>query len=155
MTNQELQQYLYTNIPISSAIGIIVHKATNDEIVLGAPLNLNINHKKTAFGGSLHSSTTLCCWCLIYINLAQSLLIEHVEIVISKSEIKYLSPVTEDFKAECFLKDRQNFINFENMLMKKGKARIKLNAKIFQGSKLAVEYVGEFVAIRSATNKIS
>jgi hypothetical protein len=37
---------------------------------------------------------------------------------------------------------------FEKMLEKKGKARLILTANIDQGNKRAVDYEGEFVALR-------
>lgn len=146
MNNIELQNYIYENIPLSKAMGIMVIKATSDNVILNAPLNLNMNHKKTAFGGSLQSLATLCCWCLVHINLQN--FNAPVEIVISKSEIKYLLPVTDDFKAECLLKDKKAFMHFKDSLKKRSKARIQLKAKIFQDSKLAVDYIGEFVALK-------
>ena len=145
MIETELQTYIHEHIPISIALGIEVKEATLDKVIVSAPLLPNINHKNTAFGGSLHAVATLSCWSLVFVNLQQYS--EPTEIVIAKSEVDYLAPVNSDFTAECILNDRQEWIRFEAALRKKGKGRIKLNAKICQASKLAVDYHGEFVAI--------
>lgn len=145
MNNNELQNYIYEHIPISVSLGIEVKEAALDKVILGAPILLNINHKNTAFGGSLHCVATLSCWSLVFINLKPHF--QSTEIVISGSEIKYLNPVKSDFTVECLMNNRQEWIKFASILRKKGKGRIKLNAKIYEGSKLAVDYYGEFVAI--------
>jgi thioesterase domain-containing protein len=100
----DLEQYLYQNIPLSQAIGIIVEEATLQKVILKAPLAPNINHKKTAFGGSLHAVATLACWSLIFINL-QATPFASMEIVITASEIQYLMPVAADFFIECSFPD--------------------------------------------------
>lgn len=143
-----LEQYLLEHIPISSAMGVSVDLACADKVVLRAPFANNINHKKTVFGGSLHAVATLACWSLLHVNLV-GLLGRGVEIVIASSEVKYLVPVTADFQAECCMPNALDWERFVKMLQKKGKARLKLSAKIFQEGQLCVDYVGVFVAIRT------
>lgn len=141
----ELQDYLYAQIPISMAFQVVVQELAANKVILRAPIKPNINHKKTVFGGSLHNVATLSCWSLLFTKL------QHfdmpVEIVLARSDIKYLAPVTADFSSECNIEDISNFQHLETMLTKKGKGRIRLNAKIYQGDQLAVDYCGEFVAI--------
>lgn len=146
MNTTFLENYLRENIPLSIALGVAVSLATPKTVILTAPIRPNINHKSTAFGGSLHSVATLACWSLLFINLKQ--LNIHAEIVISSSDAKYLAPVTTDFKAECTLENNHDLDRFEKMLVKKGKARIKLHATIYQSETLALDYYGEFVAIK-------
>jgi thioesterase domain-containing protein len=138
-----LQAYLHDHIPISKALGIEVVKASADSVVLSAPLTPNINHKHTVFGGSLHSAATLACWGLVYVNLEVP-----AEIVIASSEVKYLAPVYTDFTVNCQMEDRTEYSRFQGMLQKKGKARIRLSAWVYQDDKIAVEYFGDFVSIK-------
>ncbi|AZL16393.1 YiiD C-terminal domain-containing protein [Rickettsiales endosymbiont of Stachyamoeba lipophora] len=141
----DLQNYLHKNIPISVALGVEVKDATCSRVVLSAPIELNINHKGTVFGGSLHSLATLSCWGLVFMNLADYPL--PTEIVIANSEIKYLTPVKNNFTVECSTIDKHDWIQFKEVLDEKGKSRIKLNANIYQGGDLAIDYQGVFVAI--------
>lgn len=143
-----LQNYLLQNIPISSAMGIQVEKASPQQIILSAPLSNNINHKKTVFGGSLHAVATLACWSLIHVNLSQ-LCLDDFQIVITNSEIAYLAPVASDFKAECHMIEPSLWNRFVKMLQKKGKSRLTLQAKIWQGTQLCVDYSGVFAAIEA------
>lgn len=141
-----LETYLWAHIPLTKAMGIKSELATSQKIVLSAPLSLNINHKLTAFGGSLHSIATLACWSLLHVNL-KKLGFEKAQIVIAKSEVSYLIPVNSDFKAECCFSDSLEWDKFFKTLTRKGKARIELKAKILQDMKLCIDYTGTFVAI--------
>lgn len=143
-----LEEYLNEHIPISSAMGVSVDLASTNQIVLKAPFANNINHKKTVFGGSLHAVATLACWSLLHINL-MNLLKDNVQIVIASSQVEYLAPVATDFKAKCCMPDTLDWERFIKMFNKKGKARIKLWAKIVQEGQLCVDYAGVFVAIKT------
>lgn len=141
-----LEAYLLKHIPISNALGVKVECATSAQVILSAPFLNNINHKNTVFGGSLHAVATLACWSLLHVNLL-NLFEEDFQIVIASSEVFYLAPVVSDFKAECSIPDPLDWQKFQKTLQKKGKARLKLNAKIFHGAKACVNYSGQFVAI--------
>lgn len=145
-SKDQLENYLWEQIPISRAMGVKVNMASPEKVILEASFAPNINHKKTVFGGSLHALATLSCWTLLHLELQG----EPVDIVIANSEIKYLAPVSQDFKAVCFHPDKKEWDFFLKMLLKKGKARVVLKAKIFQDDKLCVDYSGTFAAIRSA-----
>lgn len=47
-----LQDYFHQHIPISAAMGVEVTKAAEDGVNLRAPLQPNINRRRTVFGGS-------------------------------------------------------------------------------------------------------
>src|SRR5260221_6536132 len=137
--NKQLEAYLYQNIPITKALGIQVEDASLDKVVLFAPFANNINHKKTVFGGSLHAVATMACWTLLYVNL-KKLRDLHVEIVITESDVRYLAPIDDDFKAVSVLPEEAEMARFIQMLRLKGKARIRLSAKMYHKEKLAVDY---------------
>lgn len=143
-TAKDLEHYLKANIPITDAMGIRVDLATPQKVILSAPYANNINHQKSVFGGSLHAVATLSCWNMLHLLLYDT----SVNIVIASSEIKYLSPVNADFQAECEAPLPQDWDKFLKGLSSKGKARLKLHAKIFHLHKLCVDYSGMFVAMK-------
>lgn len=145
---KQIETYLYKNIPITQAMGIQVEVASANKVILWAPFANNINHKKTIFGGSLHAVATLACWCLLYVNLKE-VSEGQFQIVITKSDVDYLAPVDDDFKVECLIPETSEWQKFINMLHLKGKARIKLSAKIFHKDRLCVDYKATFAAIRA------
>ena len=140
----DIETYLHEHIPLSDAMGVRVESAGLDGVILSAPFKKNFNHQKTIFGGSLHSLATLSCWTYLYLRIKG----QGLELVIQKSEIDYIAPVTGDFVAECLPPSESEWNEFILSLDKKGKGRIHLSAKIAQNGLLAVIYHGIFVAIK-------
>lgn len=147
MSKQSLEEYIYGHIPVTKALGIKIDHASAEEIIVSAPFSNNINHKKTVFGGSLHSVVTVACWGLLYENFKAD--IEPVEIVIRHSEIDYLHAVTSDFKARCLMPAENEWQHFLKVLNRKNRSRIQLHATIYQGEELAVDFHGTFAVIKA------
>lgn len=147
---KEIEKYLHDHIPISQAIGIHVEHASLKKVTLSAPFSTNINHKNTVFGGSLHSLATLACWSLLYINLKKSIN-EDIQIVITKSKTSYLSPVNNDFRADCENVNPEKWERFLKTLRRMGKARIELSATIYNNGGLSVDYHATFAVIKVRT----
>ena len=57
-----LQEYLHGRIPISAAMGVRVLAASPESVVLSAPIEPNVNHRETVFGGSAAAVATLAAW---------------------------------------------------------------------------------------------
>ena len=150
MKPQVLEEYLLKNIPLSSAMGVKVDSISLEKVILKAPFSNNINHKQTVFGGSLHAVLTLACWSFLHVRLNE-VYGNIAQIVIASSEIQYLAPVAFDFKAECSMTNILEWEKFIKIFEKKGKARIKLESKIYQEDQLLVDYSGIFVAIKINT----
>ena len=137
-----LEQLLHSEIPISRAMGIRVAHYDGASLSLDAPLEPNLNHKSTAFGGSLYSLAVLCGWGLLHLKLAEARM--HKHIVIQESNIRYLHPVVQDLHAECRLDDAA-FKHFLRTLERHGRARLSLDVVITQGNRPAVEFSGRYV----------
>lgn len=141
---QELQSILLTEIPITKYLGISVESYDNSCLVLKAPLANNLNHAGSAFAGSLSSLITLSGWGLFWLVLREYQL--SAKIVIQDSECNYLLPVTSDFSACCYKPEPYLLEKLVHTLRRKGKARLELNAAIFQNQQLAVSFKGRYVA---------
>lgn len=139
-----IEAYLHEHIPLSKAMGISVKYASENKIILRAPLAPNINHKHTVFGGSLHAVATLACWSLLYANLKE---IKQAQLVITKSDVSYLAPVQGDFEAVCLLPEDGSWERFLKIFQAKGKSRINLTASILYDNRQAVDYRGTFAAL--------
>ena len=140
---QRLQATLHNEIPLSKAIGIIVGTYDNGCLTLRAPLGPNINHKDTAFAGSLNALVTLAGWSLIWLVLDTAGL--SGKIVIQDSTIQYLRPVTQDFVARCCQPEAGDLARFLTMLRRKGRARLGLQAEIREADACAVSFSGRYV----------
>src|SRR5689334_24714465 len=96
-----LQTALVSEIPLTGAIGLQVAGFDDGRLTLAAPLAPNINHKDTAFAGSLNAVLTLAGWSMFWL-IARSAGMP-AKVVIQDSSIRYLRPVARDFVAACRL----------------------------------------------------
>ena len=138
-----LQNVLAEEIPLSRAIGITVKKYTGESLTLTAPLENNLNHKSTAFGGSLYSVAVLAGWGLLHMHLRAAGL--QGKIVIHDSRVKFLRPVTGEIVATCSVDVEAGLEKFLQIYRRKGKSRVLLSAQIHDREKVAVDFTGRYV----------
>jgi thioesterase domain-containing protein len=140
-----LTDYLREKIPLTRAMGMQVAE-TGERLVLEAPLDANVNHLGTAFGGSLHALPTLACYAVLWTLLNEAGIDCHV--VIKHSSANYLQPVKGALRAVCLRPSPEVAAQFIDDLRRKKKARMTLTA-VVEGTngKPAVEFTGEFVAL--------
>ena len=140
---QELEQTLHADIPITKQLGITVLCYEDETLTLSAPLEANINHKGTAFAGSINAVTTLAGWGLLWLLLQEAQL--SARIVIQESTIRYRHPITQNMLATCRKPASAHLEPFFLLLQRRGMARLELQAHIWQGAHLAVEFSGRYV----------
>ena len=144
-----LERLLHAEIPLSQTMQVRVLRFDQNGLVLGAALAPNINHKKTAFGGSLNSLATLACWGLIQLLRPEDAKAA-MTVVIQESRVQFLKPVARDFEAVCPLPAPAKLEKFLHMLKRKGRGRLELEANIPASSGNALSFYGRFVAYERA-----
>lgn len=142
---QELQDTFEHEIPITREIGIRVAHYDGERLALSAPIERNINHKSTAFAGSLNSVVTLAGWGMIWLLLKE--LGIAATIVIQDSASHYRRPVTRDFTAICERPRAEQVEQFARVLREKGRARLELAASIHERDVLVMSFEGRYVAL--------
>jgi thioesterase domain-containing protein len=140
---QELQSVLLRTIPLTQHIGLRVISYEAGLLILKAPLAPNINHKQTAFAGSLNALVTLAGWGQLWLILKELNL--PGEIVIQDSSSNYLRPVNNDFVAACYRPEQEQIARLATGLKKKGIARLELCANIYENDTVAVTFKGRYV----------
>ncbi|MEO0374023.1 MAG: YiiD C-terminal domain-containing protein [Cyanobacteria bacterium P01_A01_bin.17] len=115
-------------------------------MILSAPLPPNINHRSTAFGGSLSAVAILAAWTYVYCQL-QNLSLP-CRIVIQGNSIEYLQPVETDFQAHCMAPSQLLWDRFIKTITRRGKGRISLNVEICSDALLAGTFQGQYVALK-------
>jgi thioesterase domain-containing protein len=126
-------------------MGLAVHQYDGVCLALRAPLTPNINHKATAFAGSLNAVMTLAGWGTAWLVLREHNL--HGTIVIQESSTHYLLPVGNDFTATCRVPPAEETERFLAGLRRRGKARLALKVEILDGDgRVAVAFTGNYVA---------
>ncbi|NQV31204.1 MAG: YiiD C-terminal domain-containing protein [Phycisphaeraceae bacterium] len=143
MTIDEIQAYLQEQIPLSRAMGIEITKAAHTQVILSLPLEPNINHRDTAFGGSISAAGTLACWTLVHLRLSE--LDMHTRLVIHKHKMVYRRPIAERFEATCTFNDDTAWQQVLDMLERWGKAKLQLKASITCAGDVAADFHGSFV----------
>lgn len=140
----ELEAYLHRQIPLSAAMQVSVRSATMDSVVLGAPLEPNINHKSTAFGGSVSALGILAAWSLLHLRLVDAGLA--CEVVIQSNQMDYDRPITGSFTARSSLADSAAWPGFLKMLTRKKLARIEVQSALIYEEAVVGRLGGKFVA---------
>ncbi len=146
MSTKGLEAFLHEKIPLTKAMGLHVAESSAQRLVLEAPLDKNINHLGTAFGGSLHALPTLACYAGLWTLLREAGIDGHV--VVKQSQAFYRQPVTGTLRAVCVRPTATLVKEFIRDLQRHKKARMDL-AAIVEGNdgNPAVEFSGSFVAV--------
>jgi thioesterase domain-containing protein len=140
---KELQKILHSEISLTKAIGIEVVEYNDSGLTLSAPLEKNINHKATAFGGSLYSVSVLSGWGLIYLLLKERGL--SGQIVIQESNTRFLRPVTSNIIAKCAFESAEQCEKFIRSYKRKGLARVRLQSCVVCNGQTSVLFEGSYV----------
>jgi thioesterase domain-containing protein len=145
MDIKTLEQYVHAEIPLSRAMAIEVREASDEKVILYAPLEPNINHMDTIFGGSASAVAILSAWCLVYSRLEHHGLTGHI--VIHKNTMHYDKPITAGFTATAQGIDDLAWSKLADALTRKRMARLSINV-ILECNGLQVGHLeGAFVVL--------
>jgi len=144
-----LQSILHHDIPLTRDMGLTVLDWHEQQLRLRLPLEANINHKSTMFGGSLYCGAVLAGWGWLHLRLKEEG-IDDGHIVIQEGQISYPLPVTEDATAICPAPDAAVWKKFLTMYRRYGRARLTLNTRIVNAASDddAVRFTGQYVLHR-------
>lgn len=144
MDPEELGEYLHRQIPLSAAMQVEVRSASARSVVLAAPLEPNINHKSTVFGGSASALAILAAWSLVHLRLVEEDLPS--EVVIQSNQMDYGRPMQGPFTASSMLADEAAWAAFVKTLARKRRARIEVHSVLTCGDTETGRLTGRFVA---------
>lgn len=143
---RELETYLHQHIPLSAAMQVAVVEISPGQVVLGAPLVPNINHRATAFGGSVSALAILAAWALLHTRLAATDV--KCTLAIQSNTIQYEKPIAGSFTAIASVPSFDQWQAFIRMLQRKGRGRITVSSVLSCDGQIAGRFAGEFVALR-------
>jgi len=113
-------------------------------LITTAPLNININDKGTAFGGSLSTITIISSWSMCWL-ISQELGFDSQNIVVIKNENSYLKPIKKDIVCHTIKPSISEINTLKEKLRNKGSASIKLKSQIIENNEICVEFDGVYV----------
>lgn len=146
ITATSVRAYLHDHIPLSRAMEVDVLVVEPHTVVLAAPLAPNINHRGTAFGGSVAALATLAGWTLLHVSLTARKI--DARLVIMRSAIDYEAPINGRFEATASRDDELSWERFVDTFERRGRARISVTSLLTCAGAAVGRFVGEFVAIR-------
>jgi thioesterase domain-containing protein len=141
----ELAQYIHAHIPLSKAMGVSVVAIADDTVTLQAPLEPNLNHRRTVFGGSASALALLASWALLHVRLQSEGIADRL--VIQRNLMEYQHPIDGEFTARSMLERPDAWVPFTDMLARRGKARITVLAVLEHMGRVAGRFSGRFVAL--------
>lgn len=144
-TPESTEYYLHEHIPLSREMGVAVVSCGAGGVTLSAPLAPNVNHRHTAFGGSVSALAILAAWTLVHTRLQS---VGAYQVVIQSNAIEYRAPVLGEFEARCAAPANAEWERFEQTLTRRGKARLSLGVDVYTGAVLAAVFRGEYVALK-------
>jgi thioesterase domain-containing protein len=145
MNEGELERYLHQHIPVSHAMGITVVSASRAAVELRAALAPNVNHRSTAFGGSVAALAVLAGWSLLRIGLDGHSPIPRI--VIQRSTMEYVAPVLADFNAVCRRPSDTVWQRFMSAYTRRGRGRLSLVVDVACEGSAVGHLTGVFVAM--------
>ena len=107
-STESLEKTFHELIPISRAMGVKVLDYTGQALRLYAPLNANLNHQHSAFGGSLFALAALSGWGLMQMKLSELQL--DCNTVVMGGAVNYHRPVYSDLECVANLPDNADAV---------------------------------------------
>ena len=117
-----LETYLHEHIPITRSMGVIVSRIESDLLELKAPIDPNINHRETIFGGSASAVAILSAWGLVHFRLLNENI--NSRLVIQKNSMNYLKPMESNFSSQFRISDQGDWEKFIIILKRRQISRI-------------------------------
>lgn len=146
---QYLQQVLHNDIPLTREMGLEVVEWAEHCLRLQLPLEANVNHKSTMFGGSLYCAAVLVGWGWLHLRQREAG-IDDGHIVIQEGQISYPLPVTGAAVARCEAPDEKTWARFVATYQRRGRARLTLATVVSNlgSDEPAVRFSGQYVLHR-------
>ncbi len=139
-----LQNKLYNEIPLTKLMELEIKDYNDFELMTIAPLEININDKGTAFGGSLSTITIISAWSLCWL-ISKELGFDSNNIVIIKNETSFRKPVTKDIICHTFKPLKEDIEILKKKLETKKSASIKISSQIIENDEICVDFTGYYV----------
>lgn len=140
----ELQNKLHNEIPLTKHMDIKIQNYDENELLTTAPLDININDKGTAFGGSLSTMTIISAWSLCWL-ISKELGFDSNNIVIIKNDTSFRKPVTKDIVCHTKKPLKEEIEIVKQKLQTKKSASLKIQSQIIEDGEVCVDFEGYYV----------
>lgn len=141
----ELEQYIHTHIPVVQKSGFRVETEAL-RVRVGGRLADHVNHRGSAFGGSLGTAMTLSAWGQVR-RMATAWGYSRAVVVIQNQQVRFLAPVTRDFFSINDPIPESEQTRVRELLERFGKAKLTLHARVYHHGedRARADFRGTFV----------
>lgn len=140
-----VNEYLHAHIPVTAHMQVEVVAREAHSIRLAAPLEPNLNHRETAFGGSIASLAIVSGWTLLHLLLRESG--RRCRLVVFRSQTDFTAPIDDRFEAESRLREPDGWPRLLRALDRKGKGRARVTTTVSCGATVAATQEATYVAV--------
>lgn len=141
-----LAKRIRAQMPATRALRFSLLAGAAGSLVATAPLGPNVNHRGTAFGGSLSMLATVAGWAMARLLLRER--DREAEVVIQKSRADYRAPICGDLLLRCRRPPAAERASFFEALGRWGRARLSLSCTAAaEGHEHAFRFEGAYVAL--------
>jgi thioesterase domain-containing protein len=144
----ELEAYLRERIPLSRALAVAVIEAGPARVVIAAPLEPNVNHRDTVFGGSAYAVAVLAAWSVVLLRLRSDGL--DGRIVIRHGAMEYERPIAAAFRAIATPPGEEQWARLATALARGRPARVEATVALECNGEGVGRLDGEFVVLPPA-----
>jgi thioesterase domain-containing protein len=145
MNPGDLQRYLHDRIPLARAMQVEVRAATIDGVEIYAPLEPNINHRDTVFGGSASAVAILAAWAALYVRMRAEG--RAGRLVIRRNRMSYERPIVAGFTATAAPPDDAAWAKAIAALARGRPARVSMSVALECRGEGVGRLDGEFVVM--------
>lgn len=145
MEPHEVEAYLHEHIPLSRALGVRVERLDDAGVRLVAPLEPNLNHRGTGFGGSLSALGVLAGWALVHAGLRREGTDAHL--VIARHEVDFTAPAEGALEAWSPAPRPEAWADFLRVHRRRGRARIDVEGELRSAGRPVGRWRGRYAAL--------
>ena len=145
---EALRLYVAEHLPLSTAMGARVERADDEGVTLWFPIGPNLNHERTAFGGSLSAAGMLAGWGLIWLRARR--LDPVPRLVIAESATRFIRPVDADFHARAAWPRPDAWAMADDAIGRHGRAKLSIRTELVVDGRVAAAHDGVFAVIAKA-----
>ncbi len=146
---KDLDAFLKEHLPLARAAGVQIDNYDGESLQVSAPLELNINDKKTAFGGSLYNLCVIAAWGMT--DLKAKELGFTGDIVVAKGEINYLRPLRSRLVARAFAPDETMLEKAIHSYQTRDKAVFFIAVQMLdEQQQVCVEFQGKYAILATS-----
>lgn len=141
---EKLENKLHKQIPLTKLMQLQVKSLDEKELITTIPLDVNINDKGTAFGGSSNALTIISGWS-VCILLSQEMGFNDTMIAIIKNESSFRAPINKDLICHTYLPTKEEIKKLKEKLVSKGSSSLKIKSQVIQDEKICLDFQGTYI----------